>query len=264
MLNDKSQNGCVKKDMVNIISYENVIHDMKLPLSIIHTTVQFLENMGGLPNDAKEHLRIAKNSCYRIMKLMNDVNDFAKIDNGYFYPTLRNYNVVSLVRDITESTLLFANRKNINLDFKTNTNEKIMGIDKEMLERILLNLLSNAIKFTYEGGKVEIIFVDKGDTVEFIVKDNGIGIDLEKVNNIFKRYTTTDSKLGSGLGLSIVNELTRLLGGNVLVKKGESMTGSQFVVELPVIITKENGSKKYFDNFYSDNIVQIELSDYYY
>lgn len=264
MTNNKSQEVSSKRNMIDIISYENIIHDMKLPLSIIHTTVQTLETMEELPYEAKDYLKIAKNNCYRIMKLINDVSDFAKIGNGYFYPTLSNYNVVSLAKEITENTKLFANKKDINLAFITNTKEKIMAIDKEMLGRILLNLLSNAIKFTEKGGSVNIIFIDKGEKVEFIVKDTGIGMDLEKVNHIFNRYTTIDSKVGSGLGLSIVNELTKLLGGSILVKQGEHKVGTQFIVELPVIITKENSTKKYFDNFYSDNIVQIELSEDYY
>lgn len=265
MLNEKCQNEFNKNNIINVTSYENAIHDMKIPLSVIHTTLQMLESMKEIPDDAKEYLKVAKSSCYRIMKLINDINDGAKIDNGYFYPTLTNYNVVALTKNITESTLLLANKKNISINFKTNTDKKIMGLDKDMLERILLNLLSNAIKFTGEGGQVDVIFVDKNETVEIIVKDNGIGIDIEKLNSIFTRYTTGNSKIGSGIGLSIVNELTRLLGGSLTVRKGNNMLGSEFIVKLPVYTTKQTRSKiKHFDDFYSDNIVQIELSDDYF
>lgn len=265
MLNEKCQKNFNKKRIIDVTSYENAIHDIKIPLSILHTTLQILEGMKQMPDDAKDYLKLAKNSCYRIMKLMNDINDCAKIDNGYFYPTLTNYNVVALTRNITESTLLLASKKNISINFKTNIDNKIMGLDKDMLERILLNLLSNAIKFTGEGGQVDVIFIDKNQTVEIIVKDNGIGIDIEKINGIFKRYTTGDSKTGSGIGLSIVNELTKLLGGSLKVRKSNNEIGSEFIVILPVYMAKQTRSKtSHLDDFYSDNIVQIELSDDYF
>jgi len=248
------------KTFEDIIYYENIFHDMKLPLTVVHTTIQLLDTMD-LPGGVKDHLKAVENSCYRIMKLINDATDMARVEKGQLIPSLANHDLVFLINTLTENTYLLADKKNISLTFSSNALEKVMATDKAMLERILLNLLSNAIKFTETGGKIEVYLGDDRDFVEIIVRDTGIGIEADKIEEIFDRYITSDRQRGHGLGLGIVKELTQALNGEVFVIK--TPAGTEFVVRLPAVQIKEPKRKFFVEDFYKENIVQIELSEHY-
>src|SRR5699024_3227403 len=152
--------------------------------------------------------------------------------NGYFQMDQKNCNIIEIIEDITLSVLPYTEEKNIRLIFDTNIEEKIVKVDINVMERILLNLLSNAIKFTPSGGMIQVLVEDFGQEVEIVVMDNGIGIKESKLEDIFKRFHQGDRSLefnpgGSGVGLYLVKKLVEMQGGKIYVHS-ELGSGSTF------------------------------------
>jgi len=251
-------------EMDTIATYEDVIHDIKGPMTIIYTYVQLLEVTKGMPKGALPHVEAIKKNCFKALKLVTDVSDSSKLRDGYLLPVFANTNIVELARNLTESTLPFTVNKNLTLDFSCSLEEKIMATDKALIERVLLNLLSNSVKSTGVGGKIEVVLKDLGERVEISVEDNGHGIKAENIEHIFERYHTTDRLRGRGIGLSIVREIVEVLGGEIRVKSKVGK-GTKMTVTFPVfVIEHEEAPAQICDDFYLDNMVQIELAEEYY
>jgi Osmosensitive K+ channel histidine kinase len=144
-----------------------------------------------------------------------------------------------------------------------------MAIDPDKIERIMLNLLSNAIKFTNTGDEIRVNIVDKNDRIFISVEDTGVGIPEDKLQMIFERFgqvekTIKRNKEGSGIGLSLVESLVDLHGGNISVRSrlGE---GSEFVIELPIKLVIDEEKSNNHNMLYESKVerINIEFSDIY-
>ncbi len=183
-----------------------------------------------------------------------------------------NYDIVKIVEDITMSTVEHIESKNLNLIFDTEIEEKIIGVDRENMERIMLNLLSNAIKCSNENGTIWVNIYDSGDFIEISVKDNGVGIPEEMQERIFERFVQssplfTRTYEGSGIGLSLVKALVDAHGGKIRVESKVGI-GSEFVVSLPNRLSKKDPTflqSKLIEDNKSNNVerIKIEFSDIY-
>lgn len=217
-----------------------------------------------------KHLKAMKQNCHRLLRLINNLIDITKIGAGFMELQLKNVNVVSIIEEITLSVGEYAKVKDIYIQFDTEVEEKIMALDPDKLERIFLNLLSNAIKFTSKNGNVSVNVYDRGTSVVISVKDTGIGIPQDKINEIFERFIQVENTMvrnneGSGIGLSIVKSFVEIQGGtiNVLSEVG---LGSEFIIEFPVNILSEEYGKDYNIIDSKQNyaeVLDIEFSDIY-
>lgn len=248
--------------------FSTISHELKTPLNIIFASIQLLEKLYGI-EPLRKYLKVMKQNCYRLLRLINNLIDINRIEVGFYKLDFKNYDVVKIIEDISLSVVDYTNTKGIELIFDTEVEEKYIACDAEKLERIMLNLLSNAIKFTNPGGTIKIDIYDKESKIEICVKDTGIGIPKNMINVIFEIFGQVDSSLrrkveGSGIGLSLVKSLVELHNGKVFVNS-ELGVGSEFIIELPVklvdtipIVEKENLSS-------DDRIekVNIEFSDIY-
>ncbi len=255
-------------------SLANVAHELRTPLNLIFSSVQILNHRYDIINNKtrikdEKYLNIIKQNGYRLLKLVDNIIDSAKFTykNIEFNP--QNYDIVSFVESICGSVSDFANQKEMNIVFDTDIEEKIIGFDLDKMERIVLNLLSNALKFNQSGKNIEVFIKDLDNTIQIIVKDSGIGIpekDLYKVFDKFKQINqkNIDTKVGSGIGLSLVKTLTELHGGSVDVKSKLGV-GSEFIVNIPsntysskVNLLDENRLKEKFVQK-----IEVEFSDIY-
>jgi signal transduction histidine kinase len=171
-----------------------------------------------------------------------------------------------MIEDITLSVVEYANIKGLEIIFDTDVEEKIMAVDDDKIERIILNLISNSIKFTNKGGKIMVSLEDKDEQLRITVKDTGIGIPKDKINLIFKRFGQVDKSLkrnreGSGIGLSLVKTFVEMHGGNIYVHSKYNK-GSEFVIDLPVKTVEDNGKIDYSIGNKVEKI-KIEFSDIY-
>ncbi len=256
--------------------FSNISHELKTPLNIIFTTTQLLEYKFTKaeeisPKKLCSYHSTIKQNCYRLLKLVNNLIDITKIDSGFFELNKINVNIVEIIEDITLSTVDYVASKSRNIIFDTNTEEKIMAVDPEMMERIILNLISNSIKFTLPNDTITVTLTDLGDNICLSVKDTGIGIAPEKQSIIFKRFRQVDRLLnrnheGSGIGLSLVQSLVNMHDGSITVHSqlGE---GSEFIITLPSkLITKPSEAAKIDAATSNEDKVEkihIEFSDIY-
>ncbi|EPS46429.1 sensory box histidine kinase [Clostridium botulinum CFSAN002367] len=248
----------------------NISHELKTPLNVIFTAVQLL---GFYEKDVDyekqdKYLKLIKQNCYRLMKLINNLLDTTKLDSGYLKLNLVNYNIVNLIEEITLSVTSYAESKGINIIFDTNVEEKIIAVDTDKIERIILNLLSNSIKFTNPGGNIFVNVKDCGENVYVHVKDTGVGIPSDKLESIFERFFQVDKTLkknkeGTGIGLYLVKSFVNMHEGTIDIQS-EIGKGSEFIINIPVKLVKEDLEKEN-NVFYSPSkeYVDMEFADIY-
>ncbi|MBN3410339.1 PAS domain-containing sensor histidine kinase [Clostridium botulinum] len=245
----------------------NISHELKTPLNVIFTAVQLL---GFYEKDVDyekqdKYLKLIKQNCYRLMKLINNLLDTTKLDSGYLKLNLVNYNIVSLIEEITLSVTSYAESKGINIIFDTDVEEKIIAVDTDKIERIILNLLSNSIKFTNPGGHIFVKIKDSGENVYIHVKDTGVGIPSDKLESIFERFFQVDKTLkknkeGTGIGLHLVKSFVEMHKGTVHIKS-ELGQGTEFIIKLPAVVCEKQVKSK--NIIYEANIerINMEFSD---
>lgn len=215
-------------------------HELRTPLNSIigFTGILMQERPGSLNEEQKKQLGMVQNSARHLLSLINDVLDISKIEAGQLKMNLHKFNLPDVIYKVIELNKPFADKKNISIT--VNIDEKINEITSDNLrvQQILLNLVNNAIKFT-EAGNIHINCSSVSDLVKIQITDTGIGIEMEKIDQLFKPFVQIDTGLtrkkeGTGLGLSICKKLTEMLNGKIEVDS-RSGSGSTFTVILPII-----------------------------
>jgi PAS domain S-box-containing protein len=273
--NEKLLREALKYDEKKNEFFTNISHEFRTPINVLLSTLQLmnLHNANTKESEIGEknqkHITIMKQNCYRLLRLTNNLIDMTRLDMGFFEINLKNCNIVQVVEDITLSVAEYVENKGCQLVFDTDIEEKIMAVDADKIERIVLNLLSNAVKFTKCCGIIRVSVLDKGDNIEISVMDTGIGIPQDKLRMIFERFGQVNSSLsrsneGSGIGLSLVKNLVELHAGNVRVNS-EIDKGTEFVVELPCRLVCEDSAAMPADLNTQSHVerISIEFSDIY-
>lgn len=251
----------------------NVSHEFKTPLNTILATIQLLEIKGlqsintNDEDSGQKYIRIIKQNCYRLIKLIDNLIDIGKIGTGFFEMNFKNENIVTLIEEITLAAVEFAKEKGLKLIFDTEIEEKLIACDAEKIERVILNLLSNAIKYTEEKGTIKVNIYEKDQKILISIKDKGEGIPTDMSEDIFQIFRRVDSSFtrkneGSGIGLYIAKSIVELHQGNILVKSKVGK-GSEFIIELPIRLIDEVSNEA--AAAYETNVerIQIEFSDIY-
>ncbi|KQY29254.1 histidine kinase [Caulobacter sp. Root1455] len=213
----------------------NMSHEIRTPLNGVLAMTEVMA-MGELSAAQRERLSVIRESGGLLLSVLNDVLDLSKIEAGRLDLMERDFDLASLALSIRESYATQARAKN--LEFGVFVAPEALGSwrgDADRLRQILGNLVSNALKFTLEGSvSVRFASADDGSGLRVDVVDTGIGIDAETLPRLFDKFVQADSSTtrrfgGSGLGLSICNELATLMGGGVHVQSRAGQ-GSTFTV----------------------------------
>jgi signal transduction histidine kinase len=213
----------------------NMSHEIRTPLNGVLAMTEVMA-MGELSAAQRERLSVIRESGGLLLSVLNDVLDLSKIEAGRLDLVDRDFDLASLALSVRESYATQAKAKN--LEFGVFVAPEALGPwrgDADRLRQILGNLVSNALKFTLEGSvSVRFASADDGSGLRVDVVDTGIGIDAETLPRLFDKFVQADSSTtrrfgGSGLGLSICNELATLMGGGVHVQSREGQ-GSTFTV----------------------------------
>lgn len=245
----------------------NISHELRTPINVIMSAIQLLRvNYKNEVDDNKymNNFNIINDNCKRLLRLINNIIDIQKSD---LEEDLKfdNINVVELIEELVMSVIPYAKSKNLSLIFDTTEEELIMPLDIDKFERIILNVLSNAIKFSKEHGQIRVDLEVK-DHFYIIITDDGIGIDMDNINNIFEEFVQLDNSLyrkneGSGIGLSIVKSFVKLHNGTIFVDSKINV-GSRFILKFP-IKKYESTSVECFNKDDLSEKVKMELSDIY-
>lgn len=229
----------------------NVSHDIRTPMNTIVGLCTLLQR--DMDDKAKfnDHVKQIMLTSRHLLTLINDILDMSKIESGETTLNISEISVVDLVKEIDSQMSPQAKAKR--QSFKTTVaikSEKFLG-DKVRIKRVMLNILSNAIKYTPEGGQIEFTVQQmsrpshKHIYLQFIVKDNGVGMSEQFVKKIFEPYSRELSgraeSQGTGLGMAVAKNLIDLMGGTISIESKEG-EGSTFAVGFKFPISKVNDS----------------------
>lgn len=222
----------IKSDFLATMS-----HELRTPLNSI-LGFSDLVLSGQLTDRQRRWVENIQSSGQHLLALINDVLDLAKVEAGKMTIKPEPFAFGEVSEGVVASMRPLAERKNIDLRQQVDPSLTNLYQDAGKIRQILQNLLSNAVKFTPEGGRVLLKARREDDFLAFDVIDNGVGIAPEDQEVIFEKFrqagrTLTRQHEGSGLGLSIVRELSKLLGGDVSLRS-ELGRGSAFTVRLPL------------------------------
>lgn len=217
-----------------------IAHEFRTPLTVIYSALQAMEVIckDELTDKSRNYINKIRKSSLQQLRLVNNLLDITRADAGYLKIHTSYVDIVHITESIVDSVSVYAEQKNIRLNFYSNINSKFMLLDDEKYERILLNLLSNAIKFTPENKHIDIRLHQIHKEISMEIEDWGVGIPEDKLDIIFDRFKQVDNSLtrkgeGSGIGLSLVKLLVEAMEGDIRVKSniGE---GTTFTIKLPI------------------------------
>jgi signal transduction histidine kinase/ActR/RegA family two-component response regulator len=201
-------------------------HEIRTPLNGVLGFIEILAETD-LNKEQSDYVNAIRSSGKLLLNLINDILDFSKIESGHLELEVRRFNLVTALREIAALFFNEATQKGINLRIEIGDDmpREIEG-DEVRIRQILTNLLSNAVKFTKAG---EVCLFVRGDSrtdtmglssIEFEVRDTGIGISQEQLRNLFSSFSQADSSMtrkygGTGLGLAICKRLAEAMNGKV-------------------------------------------------
>ncbi|MEM9984945.1 MAG: response regulator [Bacteroidota bacterium] len=240
-------------DQVKTRFFANISHEFRTPLTVIRGMVDQIQDK---PEQyLSQGTRMIRRNTDQLLDLVNQVLDLQKLEAGKLQLSLVQADLVSFVKYLAEPFQVLAGQKGISFQVSSEAGDLWMDYDPAKLLRILSNLLSNAIKFTPEGGEVRVNIQvlaqpdDQPKRLHLEVSDTGRGIPAGKLSSIFDRFYQVDPSdtregEGTGIGLSLTQELVELMDGRIEVKSQEGK-GTTFAVLLP--ITREASAEEMGD-----------------
>ncbi|MEO6719579.1 MAG: ATP-binding protein [Ferruginibacter sp.] len=223
--------------------FSNITHEFRTPLTLIITPLEKLLQDPSLSAPAISTIKTAQRNSKQLLRLINEFLDFSKLNDGQLNLKLSTGELDLFTADCVQSFESGAKEKNIELRFSAQGIAGFYLFDEDKWGKIITNLLSNALKFTPNNGMVSVSLSSSvNDTIHLEVKDNGPGIPADEQQKIFNRfYQVDDSSIrtygGTGIGLSLVKELTELMQGTIELDSKPGDTS--FVVSIP--LKKVNG-----------------------
>ena len=219
--------------------FANISHELRTPLTLILAPVQdLLEGAERLSDTAAARLVTVRENALRLLKLVNDLLDVIRLEEGGNDLQMTPVELNSLVARLADDMSFLADTKDVTLERNLHGEPLVVGGDLRALEKILINLLSNSVKFTNKDGQISVgTSVDSGEA-KITVEDTGIGISESDLPYVFDRFRQADGSStrrfrGTGLGLALVKELTERMGGSVQAESHLGK-GTRMVVKLPL------------------------------
>ncbi len=200
-----------------------VSHELKTPISSIKMSAQLLndERVGVLNNEQRELSNSIHDDAERLLKLTGELLNMAQVETGNIQLKLQTTAPVTIVDQALQAVQFQAQQKNIHWQKNIQESLPVINADAEKTTWVLINFITNAIKFSPEKGAIEIAVYEKGDSVDFVVRDYGKGIDEKYLPKIFDRYFKVPGnheRSGTGLGLAISKEFIEAQGGTIWVQ----------------------------------------------
>lgn len=223
--------------------FVNLSHELRTPLNVMLSSVQLIDRFNkseeGISRDKLDNYTIMlKRNSKRLLKLINNIIDTAKIEAGEYRLNMEKVNIIYLVEDLVLSMSGLIEENGIELVIDPEIEELYVECDVNAIERCIVNLIGNAVKFTNSGGKIEVKMWYNEKLAYISIEDTGIGIEEKYHKTIFNRFSqtytqSTEEHGGSGLGLTLTKQLIELHGGKIKLESTLGK-GSIFILILPI------------------------------
>ncbi len=218
--------------------YSVIAHDLRSPMASIRMVLNLVVNAVSPDTVGPELFELldkANKESEDVHDLLDNLLKWTKSQTGRLNVMLQDLNLDDIIPGVVDIFSMIAATKNIKLNYQS-CGPLIVRADNDMLKTVVRNFMSNAVKFSPEGSSIDTMVSQEGDFAKISVRDHGVGIAPERLNNIFKQGETTygtDGEEGSGLGLQLCADFARKNGGDVMVEStlGE---GSTFSVLVPL------------------------------
>ena len=213
-----------------------VVHDLKNPVASIDLLAQLLQRDKKLPPDTRSTAEAIRVEVASLMRLILNLLDINKSEEGQLAPTLAPLNVGELLASLVETTQVRARAKEIDLTSELGGVE-LLSADRDLLRRVLENLLDNALRYAPSGSRISVSAVLHPDEVELRIADQGKGVPESLREGIFERFVQLDSgertapRTGRGLGLTFCRLAVEAHGGRIYVE--DANPGAVFCLRLP-------------------------------
>ncbi|MFL6603108.1 MAG: ATP-binding protein [Steroidobacteraceae bacterium] len=223
-------------DRAKTLFFSNISHELRTPLTLLLAPLDETLARDRLDEIDRQSLEIARRGGSRLLKLVNSLLEFSRIEAGRIEAAFEPTNLGALTRDLASMFRSAFERAGVTLTIDCDPTPEPVYVDCDKWEKIVLNLISNALKFTF-AGSVRVLQRTQSDHIQLEVTDSGCGIAPEDLERVFERFfrgrvTQTRTHEGSGIGLSLVQELVRLHGGTIAARS-ELGQGTTMTVRLP-------------------------------
>ncbi len=226
----------MKSEFVSVAS-----HQLRTPLSAMKWEIELFlsKNKNKLNKSQLSEIQNMNLLTKKMIHLVGDLLNVAKIDQNRLIVRKQKFDFIKVVQEMVKEFSLSAQARQIEISFKAEKKRLTVFGDVEKVKMIVGNLISNAVKYTTNGGKIEIKVEKKDNYLIFEVKDNGVGIPEEQIDQVFNKFFRSDNAVryqteGTGLGLYIAKNIVEQSGGKIWFKSIENI-GSVFSFSLPIV-----------------------------
>jgi PAS domain S-box-containing protein len=224
-------------DRAKTTFFSNISHEFRTPLTLMLGPLEDAAVTPSTPASVREQLQLAHRNALRLLKLVNSLLDFSRIEAGRVQASFEATDLAALTSDLASTFRSAIERASLTFNVECAALAQPVYVDREMWEKIVLNLLSNAFKFTLRGS-VAVRLQAEGGSAVLEVRDTGSGIPEHELPRLFERFHRVEGTVGrtlegSGIGLALVQELVKLHGGTIAASS-ELGTGTTFRVRLPL------------------------------
>ncbi|WP_411031838.1 tetratricopeptide repeat protein [Spongiimicrobium sp. 3-5] len=250
--------------------FHNISHEFRTPLTLILGPLEQLKK--AVDATMQPTVDIIERNGKRLLKLINQLLDLSKIEEGKISLKAAHIDIVPLLKGCVTSFQSMAEIKEVDLSLDLKKQSYFLYVDQAKLEEVIINLLSNALKYTPSGGRVTLDVDQSKNHLCVTVSDTGNGIPKEELSYIFNRFyqasnANTENQIGTGIGLALVKELVELHKGTITVDS-EVGKGSSFKVNLPLgkehlsadeMVTITSTSKTLIEQKVPDVLIEDEI-----
>lgn len=232
-------------DQIKSKFFANISHELRTPITLILAPTEMMlnRNLGDLTKDQEKYLTIMQTNSLRLLKLINNLLDLAKVDAGKMELYYNRADFAKYVNEVVFSVSPMAEKKSLALRFSCEEAIPEFFFDADKIEKVILNLVFNALKFT-EKGEITVSCSRQENDVLVKVTDSGIGIPKEHMPKLFSRFSQADSSAsrkyeGTGIGLALAKELVELHLGKIWAESEEGR-GTTFLFTIPIYTRLED------------------------
>lgn len=235
----QAEQKAIESDRLKSAFLANISHEVRTPMNGILGFLDMLKDPDLSTETKRDYIELLERSGYRLITVMTDILDISAIQSETVNPEKRTTDVIQIFEESADFYKSDLETKGLKLNFIKPYGDSplLIETDEKLLKKIICKLLGNSIKFS-DKGEIDLGYEINAGLLTIYVRDNGIGIQKEKLEAIFNKFEQADTRLsspyqGAGLGLSIAKAYVHILGGDIWAES-EPGRGSSFYVSFPV------------------------------